>query len=423
MLDSRSTSECGCSETYGASDLMTVETAMALAQSMVAPIAGQSTVPLSLAPGRVIASDIRAREAMPFFDNSAMDGFALRRADLEGRDSLPIAGTVAAGASPCELPIGAALRIFTGAPVPLGADAVAMVELCRETGGDVRFLAPPAVGDNIRRKGSDQTAGQLLIGARTRLAPHHVGLLAANGIAQIDVVRRPRVAVFSTGDELSEGPLSPGQIPDANRPMLLALARHAGGEADDLGILPDEPQAAATAFGGIADRYDLILSSGAVSMGGKDHIREALVAAGGDVNGWRAAVKPGKPVMFGRLGTAAFTGLPGNPFAVHVGFHLFAAPQISRLLGMEPAPFAPVPARAGFDWTRKPGRAEVFPVRLAGYDQTGLPVLERLGKSVSATLLPLAQADGLAIVPAETAQVRAGEPLRWHPFCQAGGQI
>ncbi len=299
-------------------------------------------------------------------------------------------------------------------------DAVVMVERCSEANGHVSFTVTPAVGDNIRYAGSDQAAGQELLCAGTRIGAHHIGLLAANGIKRTDVVRRPRVAVLSTGDELCRGPRARGQIPDANRPMLLALARQAGADVTDLGILPDDPQASAAAFEGIGGNYNLILTSGAVSMGGKDHIRDAFVAAGGTLNGWRVALKPGKPVMFGTLGQAGFTGLPGNPFAVHVGFHLFVAPQLERLMGVKPRPFAPVPAIAGFDWIRKEGRAEVFPVRLAAYDDTGLPVLERLGNSISATLLPLGQADGLAIVPADTDQMRSGDALRWHPFCQTG---
>ncbi|WVX51128.1 hypothetical protein ROLI_042290 [Roseobacter fucihabitans] len=351
---------------------------------------------------------------MPFFDNAALDSFALRCADLEGGGCLPIAGTVAAGDGPRALPVGTALRIFTGAPIPAGADAVVMIEACVDKIQKIHFERIPCQGDNIRRTGSDQAAGRLLIAAGTHIAAHHIGLVAANGVTQVDVIRRPRVAVFSTGDELCADPRAPHQIPDANRPMLLALARQAGAEVTDLGILPDDTRATAAALNALGTRYDLILSSGAISLGGKDHIRDALVAAGGTVEGWRVALKPGKPVMFGTLGAAAFTGLPGNPFAVHVGFHMFVLPQITRMLGVDLAPVAPV---AGFSWTRKAGRAEVFPVHLAGHDDTGLPVLQRLGQSVSATLLPLSHADGLAIVPAEIDQIKPGASLLWRPFC------
>lgn len=420
MQMARIPSGCGCDSLAPDTDMMSIPNALDRALALVAPINEAEVVPLFGALGRIVAQTIHAPAAMPFFDNAAMDGFALRCADLEGRCCLPIAGTVAAGDAPCDLPDGAALRIFTGAPLPKGADAVVMIEACTDKTHKVHFNRAPAIGENIRRAGSDQIAGQVLSAAGTRIAAHHIGLLAANGITRIDVTRRPRIAVFSTGDELCIGMPVTGQIPDANRPMLLALAQQAGAEVTDLGILPDDADATALALKDLGTHYDLILSSGAVSMGGKDHIRAALCAAGGTVHGWRVALKPGKPVMFGTLGTAAFTGLPGNPFAVHVGFHLFVLPQIMRLLGADPAPFAQVPALAGFEWTRKPGRAEVFPVRLTGRDATGLPVLQRLGQSVSATLLPLSDADGLAIVPAECSHIHTGAALLWRPFCPTG---
>lgn len=422
MLDNTISAGCGCADLADLGDLMTVEAAVERALKVVSPIEETEIATLDNAVGRITKDGIVAPVAMPLFDNSAMDGFALCCADLRGGDSLPIAGTVAAGDAPRQHPRGAALRIFTGAPLPEGADAVVMVERCAEAASRVRFAANPRPGDNIRRAGSDQAAGQQLIPAGVRLAPHHIGLLAANGIREVAVTRKPRLAVFSTGDELCEQDCAPGQIPDANRPLLLALAHQAGADVTDLGILPDEPRATADALRGLGAKYDLIVTSGAVSMGGKDHVREALIAAGGEIRGWRVALKPGKPLMLGTLGAAAFIGLPGNPFAVHVGFHLFVAAQIARLAGAEPAPFAPVPGRAGFDWIRKPGRAEVFPVRITHYDHQGLPILDRLGHSVSATLFPLACANGLAIVPGGADRVRCGHRLRWHPFCQSGGQ-
>ena len=380
-------------------------------------------VGLDQAPGRVLAASVDADRDFPPTDRSAMDGFALRCADLNETLTLPIAGTVAAGDAPCALPRGQAMRIFTGAPLPEGADAVVMVEHATEQSDTVRFKAAPEPGRNIRRKGSDQRAGETLIRKGTRIAARHIGLLAANGIATVEVVRKPRVAVFSTGNELIQkagAPLRPGQIPDANRPMLLALAAGAGADVSDLGILPDEAAATARALADMDGRFDLILTSGAVSMGGKDHVRDALIAAGGTIQGWRVALKPGKPVMFGRLGQCVVTGLPGNPMAALVGFHLFAGPQIAQLSGASPAPFADTPARAGFEWARKPGRTEIFPVRRLRHDSDGCAVLERLGRGVSATLLPVAEADGLAVVPAGTSHLSPGDRLTWHPFCRNG---
>ncbi|PVA08774.1 molybdopterin molybdenumtransferase MoeA [Pelagivirga sediminicola] len=412
---------CDCDHLAAHQTLLSHTEAVEVALAQVQPITQTEKVGLSAAHGRITATRIVAAGAMPSFDNSAMDGFALRLDDLSGRCCLPVVGTVAAGDAPRDLPAGTALRIYTGAPLPRGASAVVMVEACIDKGHKVHIETPPAPGANIRRAGSDQRAGQMLLPAGTQLAPHHIGLLAANGVRDVTVTRRPRVALFSTGDEVTDGDCLPGRIKDANRPMLSALLARDGAEVHDLGILPDDAAATEAAFRALGNAYDLILTTGAVSMGGKDHVRAALCAAGGRIEAWRVALKPGKPVMFGSLNDAAVTGLPGNPMAVHVGYYMFLQPQLARLTGAAPQPFAEAPARADFDWQRKSGRAEVFPVCLIGHDTDGLPVLRRLGQGVSATLLPLAQADGMAIVAADCAGVAPGDMLHWHPFNTFGG--
>ena len=413
---------CGCDRHEAPKGMMSVDEAVALAIAQVAPVAETETLALSQALGRSAAEDVTAPQAMPFFDNSGMDGFAVRTGDFVGQGPwvLPVAATVAAGDTAAPMRAGTVLRIFTGAPVPAGADAVVAVEDTRADDDRVVFAQRPQAGQNIRRKGSDMGQGATLLRPGTLLTARHIGLLAANGIASVAVTRRLRVAVLSTGDEVTDGPRGAGQVFDANRPMLCALARAAGADVTDLGILPDEAGTTAAHIAALAGHYDLVLSSGAVSMGGRDFLRPAFEAAGGTVAGWRVAVKPGKPVMFGRIGPTAFTGLPGNPFAVFVGFHLFAAAQLRRLAGGSPVPFAPRDAVAGFDWTRSPGRAEVFPVRVSGRDGAGRTTLMRLGASVSATLFPLAGADGLAFVPAGTARILPGQPLDWRPFADEG---
>jgi molybdopterin molybdotransferase len=411
---------CGCDSLAQSQNLLTHDQAVVLALAQVQPIADTEILALAKTLGRVTAQPMLAPDAMPHFDNAAMDGFALRHADMAGRCCLPVAGTVAAGDAPGFLPEGAAIRIYTGAPLLSGADTVVMVESCIDKFQKVHISDLPKSGANIRRHGSDQAKGAMLLPAGIKIAPHHIGLLAANGIDCATVIRRPRVAVFSTGDEVTTGPRTLGQIPDANRPLLCALLAAQGAEVVDMGVLPDDIARSTDAFTGLSDQFNLIVTSGAVSMGGKDHMAAALLAAGGKVNGWRVAIKPGKPVLFGTLGQSGFTGLPGNPFAVHVGFHLFIAPQLARLSGTAPRAFAPIPAVAGFDWQRQTGRAEVFAVRLSGYDDAGRPVLQRLGAGVSATLLPLAGADGLTIISAETATVKSGDRLYWRPFCGQG---
>jgi len=401
--------------------MLDVEAARSLACGLVAPVRAVETLALEAALGRCAARSLTAATAEPRHERSAMDGFALRLADLGADLTLPIAGTVAAGAPGVALPAGASLRIFTGALVPEGADAVVPVEDCTETEGRVTFARAPKAGENIRRIGSEQPEGGVLLRAGATIGPHHVGLLASNGISRLEVCRRPRVAVFSSGDELREAtPESPEAIFDSNRPMVLALTRAAGAEALDMGILPDDFDAIVARLAPLGEGVDLILTTGAVSMGGRDHLRGAILAAGGQIEGWRVALKPGKPVMFGRLGAAALTGLPGNPLSAYVGFQLFALAQIGRLQGHDPAPLFPREARAGFDWSRKPGRAEVFAVRLVADPDAEGPVLEKLGPGSSATLFGLAEADGLAFVPAATTHVAVGDPLRWQPFGPGG---
>ncbi len=399
--------------------LLDVMAARRLACDLVMPIGAHETLSLSQSAARVAAQDVLASVALPVAARSAMDGFALRLANL-GRDlRLPVAGTVAAGALAPPLPPGTALRIFTGAVVPEGADAVIPVEDCAEADDHVRLSQAPKSGANIRPIGSEQPLGGVLLRAGTRIRAQHIGLLASNGINTVTVLRRPRVALFASGDELRTAG-GPESIHDSNRPMLMALAVQAGAEVDDLGILPDAPDAIAAQLAELKDRYDLVLTSGAVSMGGRDYLRPAFLAAGGQIEGWRVAIKPGKPVVFGRLGRTAFTGLPGNPCSAFTGFHLFAASQIAALMGQPMLPLFAQRARAGFEWTRKPGRAEVFPVRLSEATVDGVSIVQRLGQGVSATLFPLAEADGLAFVPGETTRIELGDALHWSPFAPGG---
>lgn len=407
-----------------ASPLIDVAVARDLALAQITRVQAVRSLSLASALGHVCARDVIAPAAMPFFTISAVDGFALRTADLAGaRQSLPLAGTVAAGAAaPTILPQGRTARIFTGAPLPRGADAVMALEDAREVSGAVQFRARPEPGENLRLEGSDQPAGACLLARGVRIAPQHIGLLAANGIGRVSVTRKPRVVVLSTGDELvtAAAVRHHGQIHDANRPMLMALAEAAGCEVVDGGMMPDEVDPLARRLADLAAAADLVLSSGGVSLGGRDPLRPAFVAAGGQIAAWRVAVKPGKPIMFGHLGDTAFTGLPGNPMAAFVGFHLFVAAQIARLTGRDPAPFAPLRGRASGSWAHRPGRQEVLPVRLCGRDDTGLPMLERQGNGVSATLFPLATADGLAVIPAMSEGTSTGDVVDWHAFCPAG---
>lgn len=405
------------------SDLLSVNEAVDLANSLVCPVRAMETVDLQAAVGRVLAHDVHALDQMPFFDNSAMDGYAVRTRDMDmlGPWRFAVAGTLAAGHAGCVNgdTDHMALRIFTGAPVPDGYDAVVMQERCIVDGPEIVILDRPRKGQNIRYSGSDIACGAVIAAAGAVIDPRHVGLLAANGYTSATVSRNVRIGVLSTGNELTIGEIDrgPSQIFDANRPMLIALARMQGASVTDLGIATDDPERLTNFFCTIVDRFDLIISSGGVSVGGRDFLKPALEQAGGAVVGWRVAMKPGKPVMFGRLGSAALMGLPGNPMAAFVAFQLFVKPQIASLSGATRGPTQARPAIADFDWRRKSGRVEYFPVLLVGHDDCGAALIERLGNGGSADLRPLSTADGLGVVSAQTEIVSRGDQITWHPFC------
>lgn len=416
---------CGCDGAAGPGGMLAVEDAVALALSMVAPVRESEAVGLGHAVGRIAARTLCAPRPMPFFDQSAMDGFAVRLGDLggEGPWRLDVAGTVAAGDSPAgaALPAGAAWRIFTGAPVPHGADAVVRAEDCSDMGAVVTVRHRPREGANIRPLGSDIARGAELVAGGTRIEPRHVGLLAANGHTALDVVRRPRIGILSTGSELlSRAGPDGGRIFDANRPMLMALAGRAGAEVADLGILDDDRQETARTLARHAGRFDMLISSGAVSVGARDFVRAALLDAGGRVHGWKVALKPGKPALFATLKRTAYLGLPGNPLAAFVGFELFARAQIARLAGAGGEGPVEVRALAGFAASRKPGRTEFVPARVGDRSPEGLPVLETLGSGSSGTLHALCQADGLAVIPAGVSAIAPGDPLGFRAFAPSG---
>lgn len=418
--------DCECGSISADRDLLEVEAAKTVALDLVTPLVGTELVSLGGALNRVAAKDLHAPAAMPFFNNSAMDGYAVSTFGLLGNGpwKLRLSETVAAGMqasdSIAESTENQTARIFTGAPVPPGFDAIIAQENCRIENGSIAFDFKPESGANIRHAGSETERGALLLAKGARIRSHHIGLLAANGYGAINVRRLPKVAVFSTGDELVEPgeKARPGQIYDCNKPMLLALFTEFGIQAVDLGALPDDRRATQELLERCRDDFDLIVSTGSVSVGERDFLKEAFLAAGGFVKNWKVAIKPGKPVMFGKLSNAVFTALPGNPFASFVGFHLFVKAQVLKLCGEMDQSVRTQAAIANFSWHRKPGRAEYFPVRVCQGRAGETPKLERLGNSVSATLFPLAFADGLGHVDPDCDVVEPGDHLLWQPFCK-----
>ena len=403
--------------------LLTVADALARLLEGVTPVAEVETVSTFDARGRVLARSLSSRIDVPSADNAQMDGFAVRAADLSAASeaspvTLPISQRIAAG-HPATAPLQArtAARIFTGAPLPDGADAVVMQEaVVVQPGADAAsFSQRPADGEWVRRRGEDIRRGHVVLASGVRLGAQHLGLAASIGAAALVVVRRPRVAVFSTGDELAmpgevePHALKPGTLFNSNRFTLRALIEALGCEVIDLGIVPDTLVATREALVEAASRSDCIVTSGGVSVGEEDHIRPA-VAAEGHVDFWQIAIKPGKPLASGRVGNALFVGLPGNPVSGFVTFLVFVRPLLLRLQGVtetEPAAYA---LRADFDWPRADSRQEFL--RARSNATGGLDLFPRQG---SAVMTSTAWADGLVDNPPGRSIAR-GDIVRFLPF-------
>jgi molybdopterin molybdotransferase len=319
--------------------------------------------------GRVLAAEVSSGLDVPPADNSSMDGYALRCVDVPAPGTvLPVSQRIPAGVVGQGLQPGTAARIFTGAQVPAGADAILMQEQATPQGDSVRIDGVPAPGQWIRRRGEDVQRGAVVLPAGTRLTPQALGLAASVGAARLTVARRPRVAVFSTGDELvmPGEPLKPGAIYNSNRFTLRALIQAMGCECSDFGIVPDKLDATRAALREAAQGHDVIVTSGGVSVGEEDHLRPA-VQAEGRIELWQIAIKPGKPLAFGEVrrgaGTAYIVGLPGNPVSSFVTFLLLVRPVLLRLQGAHDLQMHPMRLRADFDWPRPDKRREFLRVR------------------------------------------------------------
>ena len=386
----------------------------------IAPVHAVDQVHLREAAGRVVATDLAARLDLPPFDNSAVDGYAVRHADLaaDGDTVLTVIDRVAAGeAATRPLHPGEAIRIFTGAPMPQGADTVVMQEDVKCDGSHV--IVPPGLGPgaNRRRAGEDVRAGSLLLRAGRRIMAADVALAAAQGLTELPVRRRVTVALFSTGDEVIEpgAPRQPSAIYDANRYLLVALLEQLGACVTDLGILPDRPDALRPALLGAAENHDLVLTSGGVSTGEADYVRAAVEQAGRLVF-WRLAIKPGRPVAMGVLpgrnegSRAAFVGLPGNPGAVFVTFTRVVRPLVLRLAGAEPRPLVALPVRAAFSYRKKRGRREYVRVSLQRADD-GVVEATKFPQDGAGVITSLTETDGLVELEEDMTEVKPGETV------------
>ncbi len=369
--------------------------------------------------GRVLAEPVISGTDLPGWDNSAMDGYALRAADLPlGGGWLPVSQRIAAGHCGTPLTPGTAARIFTGAPVPEGADTVVVQEACEPEGDGVRVNAEIKVGANIRRRGEELPAGTRVIETGTRLGPQHLALAAAVGAGQLRVYQRLRVAMLASGDELvmPGEPLGLGQIYNSNRFLFRAFLQALGCEVIDLGIIEDDRKATITALSTGAELADLVLASGGVSVGDEDHVRPAVEQLG-RLDLWRVAMKPGKPLAFGHIGDTPFLGSPGNPVSLFVTFCLFARPFIERMQGVRDAGLpTPLWLPAGFELTKPVKRRDYQRARLE-IDATGKTSVQRFHSTSSAALSSLTWANGLVIIPPDET-IAIADPVAFLPFSE-----
>ena len=407
----------------GKPPMLTAQEALDHLLSHAKAVSESETVSTQAALGRVLATDVASQVDVPPLDNTSMDGYAVSCAETAMPGAiLKVDQRIPAGSLGAPLEPGAAARIFTGAPIPLGADAVVMQEDCillQEKPDQVQVNIAPTLGQWIRRRGEDLTAGKPALRSGTLLRPQELGVAASAGLTHLNVRRRVKVAAFFTGDELSlpGQPLKPGGIYNSNRDTLLACLRSLGCDATDLGIVPDRLDATRNALRQASKEHDLIITSGGVSVGEEDHIKPA-VSAEGRLDLWQIAIKPGKPLAFGAVrksdqtadGESWFIGLPGNPVSSFVTFLLFVRPFILKLAGRDASPPPSYLMRADFDWLKADRRNEFLRVKINL--QGGLDVFPNQSSGV---LTSASWGDGLVDCPPGHT-FKAGELVNYIPF-------
>ena len=399
--------------------MLDFEDALARLLAGAYPVRETEAVPTHAAAGRLLAQGLCSTIDVPPLDNTSMDGYALRCADVPASGTqLAVAQRIPAGSVGHVLAPGTAARIFTGAPLPAGADAVVMQELCALDGATVTINHVPHMGEWIRRRGEDIAAGAVILRAGQRLRAQDIGLAASIGRTDLAVRRRLRVAVLSTGDELVEPglPAPPGKVYDANRYALVALLEQFGCEVVDLGIVADRRDAVRAALVEAAGLADAVVTSGGMSTGEEDHLRAALDGIG-TLHFWRLAIRPGRPVALGSIGGKAFVGLPGNPVAMMVTCMRFARPLLLGLAGATPRPPLGFKVRSAQPLRKKHGRREWLRVRLeTGPD--GQSIAHRFPRDGAGILTSLVESDGLLELAEETTDIDAGALVDFLPFSE-----
>jgi len=401
--------------------LLPAEEALARLRASVTPVVGCEEVSLANAKGRILAQNLVSPSNVPPFNNAAVDGYAFNSQDLSANidTTLPISAYIAAGGeTPDPLQAGSAARIFTGAPLPAGADTVIMQE--DVTADELKVSIPQhtKTGINWRPAGEDMSAGETVLLAGHRLRPQDIGCAAAMGYAKLGVFKRLKVAVFSSGNEIYE----PGQTPpeggifDVNRYMLMTQVRQTGAEVSDLGILPDTLDDTVAALDQAAQNHDLILSSGGVSTGDKDHIAHAINQLG-QIHFWRLAIKPGRPLAFGHIADTALIGFPGNPVATGVCFMRFGFPLLCALSGQTWPEPVKLTLPAAFSLSKKAGRTEWLRANLQ-VDKSGHSRVDKHPRQGSGILTSLVGADGLVELSESTTRIEIGDAVSFLPFSQ-----
>jgi molybdopterin molybdotransferase len=395
-----------------------LDEALAIIRAAVRPVADAETIKLDVALGRCLAEAIVAPRALPPFDNTAVDGYAFRRADApaDGAARLPLQGESAAGIPFAGiLPSGVTIRISTGAVLPDGADTVAMQEDCRVEDGHVLIDPIPPMHANVRFAGNDIALGETAIAAGRRLRPQDIALLRALGLTDAPVLRKLRIAIAATGAELRESgaDLGPGQIVESNGLMLTQLLAHYPVETTLIPPLPDDRTATEAALREAGVLYDLIITTGGVSVGDHDHVRPALLSQG-RVHFWRLAIRPGKPVLFGQVGNALMLGLPGNPVSAMVTFLMVALPVIKALLGDTETAIPGFAVQLATPLT-KPPKLREFPRAKLDW-KAGIPTATPYRDQSSNLLTSLAWADGILDLPVGPSELAAGETVIFRPF-------
>ena len=397
-----------------------VDAAFAEIVALAEPVRSAERIAAGRAAGRVLARDVTTSMPLPPFDHSAVDGFGIAQGDLDKPPPLrlSVSAHIAAGGRIAPAPrAGEAVRLFTGAPVPPGVTAVVLEERCRLDGSALTVGVPVPDGANIRRAGEDVPKGATIVEAGSLLDARHIAILIAAGVSGVEVLRPVRIGILSNGNELrdADAALEAGQIHDANRPMLAALLAGPWTEVIDLGRHRDDVETLRGVFAAGAKKADIVISSGGVAGSDADHVARAVALAGGAMRRFRLAIKPGKPILAGRLGGAAVLGLPGNPVAAMVNFLLFGRALVRATAGLQIERPAGQSAVTASPFGHALGRTEFVPVKAVGADR-GRPLIEKLGRGGSARLRPLVLADGFAEISSDEGELPAGASIAFHPF-------